>query len=244
MSEIVRASRRDLIPNGEPMPSDHQFAASEKPQGGRFRRISEIPAQRTRRPASGRPKSREKVFGVGRPRPLDRNAKTRVMYLARCLMRRTEKGKHYGVVTAKAFSVLQALLWTFHNAKSGLCYPSYDRIAEAAGCARSTIAEAIKALEDAGILSWVQRIKRVRESCPDLLGDEGWRWRVLRTSNSYAFTDPSPAAERPQPSKSENQPETQNQAFIPLLVRAAIASNGLEASLSRLSTGVQSRNGA
>jgi adenylate cyclase len=26
--------------------------------------------------------------------------------------------------------------------------------------------------------SWVQRIKRVREPCPDLLRDNGWRWRV------------------------------------------------------------------
>jgi hypothetical protein len=40
-------------------------------------------------------------------------------------------------------------------------------------------------------------IKRVREACPDLLGDNGWRWRVLRTSNAYTFTDPSPAADRP-----------------------------------------------
>jgi hypothetical protein len=79
---------------------------------------------------------------------------------------------------------------------------------------------------------------------PDLLGDEGWRWRVLRTSNSYAFTDPSPAAERPNSSKSENPPGTPNQAFISLLVRAAGAPDALEASLSRLSTGVQSRNGA
>jgi hypothetical protein len=78
-------------------------------------------------------------------------------------------------------------------AKSGLCFPSYERIAEAAGCARSTVAEALKALEDAGILSWVHRVKRVREPVPDLLGNNGWRWRVLRTSNSYAFNDPSPA---------------------------------------------------
>jgi hypothetical protein len=42
---------------------------------------------------------------------------------------------------------LEALLWGFHNAKSGLCFPSYERIAEAAGCARSTVAEALKALE-------------------------------------------------------------------------------------------------
>ena len=94
-------------------------------------------------------------------------------------------------LTAKAVAVLEALLWAFHNAKNGLCFPSYETIAEAAHCARSTVAEALHALEDAGVLTWVQRIKRVREPCPDLLGDNGWRWRVLRTSNSYAFTDPS-----------------------------------------------------
>jgi hypothetical protein len=111
---------------------------------------------------------REKMFGLGRPRALDRNAKVRIMHWARCLSRRTEKGRAYGVVTAKALAVLEALLWAFHNAKSGLCFPSYETIAEAAHCARSTVAEAIKALEDAGVLSWVHRIKRVREAAPDL----------------------------------------------------------------------------
>jgi hypothetical protein len=64
--------------------------------------------------------------------------------------------------------VLEALLWGFHNARSGLCFPSYETIAEAAGCALSTVAAAIKVLEDAGVLSWVQRVKRVRERCSDL----------------------------------------------------------------------------
>jgi Helix-turn-helix domain len=161
------------------------------------------------KPAPGRPggirrlERREKMFGMGRPLALDRNAKVRIMHWGRCLARRTEKGRAYGVVTAKALAVLEALLWGFHNAKSGVCFPSYERIAEAAGCARSTVAEAIKALEDAGVLSWVQRVKRVREHCGDLLGDNGWRWRVLRTSNAYAFADPSPAADRPNSSKSE-----------------------------------------
>jgi hypothetical protein len=45
---------------------------------------------------------REKLFGHGRPLPLDRNAKARVMVYARALMRRTEKGRAYGEVTAKA----------------------------------------------------------------------------------------------------------------------------------------------
>ena len=108
---------------------------------------------------------REKVFGDGRPRPLDREAKVRIMTFARALMRRIEKGKHYGAITAKAYAVLQALLWTRHNARSGLCFPSYETIADDAGCARSTVAECIKALEEAGILSWVHRIKRVGEKC-------------------------------------------------------------------------------
>jgi biotin operon repressor len=164
-------------------------------------------AAASRRDFRSRP--REKMFGLGRPRALDRNAKVRIMHWARCLSRRTEKGRAYGVVTAKALAVLEALLWAFHNAKSGVCFPSYEKIAEAAGCARSTVAEAIKALEDAGILSWVNRIKRVRESCPDLLGAKGWRWRVLRTSNAYNFRDPG----SPDRSKSEKPTGTPNQDF-------------------------------
>jgi hypothetical protein len=163
---------------------------------------------------SGPRQRREKVFGLGRPRALDRNAKVRIMHWARCLSRRTEMGKAYGVVTAKALAVLEALLWAFHNAKSGLCFPSYEKIAEVAHCARSTVAEAIKALEDAGILSWIHRIKRMRERVSDLLGDNGWRWRVLRTSNAYAFTDPSPTADRPNSSKSEKPTGTSNQGIF------------------------------
>jgi Helix-turn-helix domain len=168
------------------------------------------------------PRRREKMFGLGRPRALDRNAKVRIMHWARCLSRRTEKGRAYGVVTAKALAVLEALLWGFHNAKSGVCFPSYERIAEAAHCARSTVAEALKALEDAGILSWVNRIKRVREPCSDLLGDNGWRWRVLRTSNAYVFNDPSPAGAQPNSSKSEKETGTPIQEFFSPIKGGAI----------------------
>ena len=170
LSEAIEARRATLA--GKPVRPHHPKAVLGLPRASR---------------------RREKMFGLGRPRALDRNAKVRIMHWARCLSRRTEKGRAYGVVTAKALAVLEALLWAFHNARSGLCFPVYETIAEAADCARSTVAEALKALEDAGILSWVQRIKRVREPCRDLLGDDGWRWRVLRTSNSYAFPDPRSA---------------------------------------------------
>ena len=115
------------------------------------------------------------------------------MVLARALMQRTGEGKHYGVLTAKFVAVLGALLWGFHNAASGRCFPSYERIAEKADCARSTVYEAIHALEDAGILTWVNRIARIREWGPDLFGRAQNRWRVIRTSNAYTFVDPQPS---------------------------------------------------
>jgi hypothetical protein len=182
--------------------------ATQQPQDGRGWPVGAAAPPSGRKPATGRPGRREKMFGLGRPRPLDRNAKARIIHLARCLMRPIEKGKHYGAVTAKAFAVLEALLWGFHNAASGLCYPGYERIAEAAGCARSTVAEALKGLEEAGILTWVHRIKRVRERCLDLLGDSGWRWRVQRTSNAYNFCDPKGGAGQGISSKSDFQSGT------------------------------------
>ena len=137
---------------------------------------------------------------------------------------RTEKGKAYGPITAKTFAVLEALLWCFHNARSGLCFPSYETIAKAAGCARSTVAEAIKALEDAGLLTWVNRIVRVRERCEDLFGHMGSRWRIIRTSNAYEFRDPLPggggqgAAMSGLYSKSEFRSGTSNQHSLSALV--------------------------
>jgi len=146
---------------------------------------------------------REKVFGDGRPQPLDREAKLRVMTRARALKHRTEKGKHYGQLTAKCLDVLEALLWSFHNARSGLCFPSLETIAEKAKCARSTVTEAIKALEDAGILTWVNRIVRVKERALDLFGHWASRWRV------YAPATPinSPTPREPEAAKARTTGE-------------------------------------
>jgi hypothetical protein len=158
---------------------------------------------------------REKLFGDGRPRALDRNAKVRITTLARSLMRRKAKGKAYGAISAKAFAVVEALLWGFHNARSGLCFPSYESIAKRAACARSTVAEAIKALEAAGVLSWVNRIVRVRERCADAPG--GTRVRVIRTSNSYTFRDPKGPESKAILSKSEKPSRTEGQESNPYL---------------------------
>ncbi len=177
-------------------------------------------------------KRRKKLFGSGRPRPMDRNAKARLMTLARALMRRREKGKAYGPVTAKTLAVLEALAWTFHNAGTGLCFPSYERLAEAAGCARSTAQAAVTALERLGLLSWVNRLVRRREH-----GPAGWRWRVLRTSNGYALIDPREPTRR---SNTERRLETSIQALsfdkakrpAPLLPRLEVALGRLGAAIA------------
>jgi hypothetical protein len=176
---------------------------------------------------------REKMFGEGRCVPLDRNAKVRIMTLARALMQRTGEGKHYGVLTAKFVAVLGALLWGFHNAQSGRCFPSYERIAEKADCARSTVYEAIRALEEAGILTWVNRIARIRDWGPDLFGRAKNRWRVIRTSNAYTFVDPKPCAKPPDSSKSELPTGTEGQESFPLAPRALNGSNPLHQALGR-----------
>ncbi len=191
----------------------------------------------SRLPKHLRPR-REKVFGDGRPRPLDRNAKARIMVFARALMRRTEKGKAYGAITAKALAVLEALLWGFHNAQSGLCFPSYAKIAERADCARSTVTEALKALEQAGVLTWVNRIVRIRERCEDLFGRFGSRTRVIRTSNGYRFTDPKGAASKGFPSKTDFQSGTSIQdstsSLAPPAPHVLDPTNPLEAALLNL----------
>jgi hypothetical protein len=112
-------------------------------------------------PKENTPPMRQKIFGMA-VTPLDRNAKARLLHRARALMRPTEKGKHYGQITAKAYAVLGALIMGFHNCGSGRCFPSYQRLEEAADCCRATVTAALQALEDSGLLTVFNRLVRVR----------------------------------------------------------------------------------
>jgi hypothetical protein len=178
---------------------------------------------------------REKVFGPGQCAPLDRNAKARIAAYARAWDRQhRQPGQRGGALGRAALDVLGALLWAFHNARTGVCFPSYERIAERAGCARSTVAEAIKALEWAGVLTWQNRIVRIRERCRDLFGRDGWRWRVIRTSNAYAFRDPQAAVSAGIPFKSDQRTGTQNQDVLePVLAPPRDPNSPLERALAR-----------
>jgi hypothetical protein len=175
---------------------------------------------------------REKVFGPGgRAVPLDRNAKARIVAYARAWDRRhRQPGQRGGALGRAALDVLGALLWVFHNARSGCCFPSYETIAAKSGCARSTVAEAIKALEFAGVLTWQNRITRIRERCRDLFGRDDWRWRVIRTSNAYVFQDPKEAVSAGFRSKSDQRTGTPNQEiprYLRLVLRERIGAQSI-----------------
>jgi hypothetical protein len=145
------------------------------------------------------------VFGAAPGVPLDRNAKARIMVYTKAYnARMKENGQHTGPVTRAFMDVLRALLYSFHNGKDGRCFPSYERIAEAANCARSTVYEAIRALERAGVLTWVNRLTKIRVPERDLFGRIAHRWQVIRTSNSYRFLDPKAGVPEVEGCKSEN----------------------------------------
>ncbi len=166
------AERRAALKNADPI---------AMPRGSRSPYRSRVKGRRQNRP---------KVFGDGPRRPMDRNAKARLMVFARSLKakRSGDAGRHYGELTAKTVDVLEALLFEFHNARTGQCNPSYQRIAEKARCARSTAQAAMSALEQAGLLTWVNRIER--RSAPAAYRGSGPIVRVFRTSNAYRFVDP------------------------------------------------------
>jgi alkylated DNA nucleotide flippase Atl1 len=123
---------------------------------------------------------RPKLFTDGRQTPIDRNDRARVMFMARA-------ARHRGQITRAAVDILRALLFTFANLRDGRCFPSYERIAEAAGACERTVGRCLPDLEAAGFIKWVNRIRRIRERVAGLAGIGATDWRVVRTSNAYNF---------------------------------------------------------
>ena len=194
-------------------------------------------------PISQKPRRRVKIFGLAQGTPLDRNAKTRIKAYAEAWSARARQpGQHKGPLTRAFKEVLDALLWSFHNSKDGRCFPSYQTIAAKAGCARSTVAAALKVLELSGTLSWVHRIVRIRMPERDANGRVLWRVRIIRTSNAYTFRDPQNGRNPAISTKSENPSETINQdssLFIP--VAKVDTESPLERALLSLGTLVRSK---
>ena len=186
---------------------------------------------------------REKVFGPGRAVPLDGNQKARIAAYAKAWSHRNrEAGQHHGPLTMAFRRVLAALLWGFHNSRDGRCMPGYEAIAAKAECARSTVAEALKVLEWAGVLSWQNRITRALVRQRDLFGRWSNRWTVIRTSNAYVFRDPQPQLTGVPTAQSENPARTQNQESRSSVQAPAVDPNSLlERALARLGATIATR---
>jgi Helix-turn-helix domain len=167
---------------------------------------------------------RQKIFGMI-AMPLDRNAKARLLFRARAMMRATEKGAHYGPVTAKCYAVFAALLMGFHNGGTGRCFPSYDALAEAAGCCRASVAPALRALEECGLMTVWNRLLRVRWKDPAALAT---RVRVLRTSNCYVF-----------PSETRRDSVKPSEAKLQSGTGTQVSNPDLFAALDRLQKGIR-----
>jgi hypothetical protein len=130
---------------------------------------------------------------------MDRNARARLIHFAEALDRRThEPGQHGGVLKRTGLAVLKALVFGFHNLATGRCDPSLDTLARRAGCARSTVIEALNRLEAAGL---VRRLARWRA----VAANGGLV--VLQLSNAYLFPT-ADAAHKPPETGSRSQSTT------------------------------------
>ena len=92
---------------------------------------------------------REKVFGPGgRAVPLDRNAKARIAAYARAWDRRhRQPGREAEPLGVPPWTSWAPYCGCFTMLAPAAASPSYETIAAKSGCACSTVAEAIKALE-------------------------------------------------------------------------------------------------
>lgn len=120
---------------------------------------------------------------LGHSTPLDRNQRARLLFIAEGLDRATKaKGRRNGVLGYVGLVVLRCLLLRFHNAKTGLCCPSYSAIQEATGLCRQSIASAMQRLVASGLLGIVRRLHRV--VCDGVV-------RCQQATNLYRFTIPA-----------------------------------------------------
>ena len=145
---------------------------------------------------------RAKVFDFGDTSILSPRESALLLFKAKSIRHARATGEPEERLSHVAIATLRELLFTFHNRRNGRCFPAYEKIAEAVGCARSSVAEAINALERFGLITWVNRLKRIWVACSDLLGNQGRRKAVVRASNSYSFGKADP------PSKSDSRTAT------------------------------------
>ncbi len=110
----------------------------------------------------------EKTFGTLYGPPLDRNEK------AACIVNLQAEIDRLGGVPYGWLRIYQMLLFKIYNPRTGQCFPSHATIADKARCSVATVKRALKWARKNGLISWAHGLVQ-----------DGWR--LLRTSNRYAF---------------------------------------------------------
>jgi len=110
----------------------------------------------------------EKQFGTEYGPPLQRGDKTA------CIVNLHAEIDRRGGVPYGWMRIYEVLLFAFYNSRTGQCFPSHQAIALKARCGVSTVQRALKWARENGLIVWAHGLVR-----------DGWR--VLRTSNRYAF---------------------------------------------------------
>ena len=134
-------------------------------------------------------------------RPIDRNDRARILFIAENMERRTKsKGRKNGALGYIGLRVLRALILTFANAKTGLCCPSYTALMCATGLCRQAIADALHRLESTKLLAITRRLVRERITrVSPITGLVETITQTVQGSNLYAFNVPAPGALIPLP---------------------------------------------
>jgi len=88
-------------------------------------------------------------------------------------------GRHGGAIGRTGLMVLQVMLFSFQDFRTGRLDPSYAAIARRARCCVRAVASALQRLKELGILNWVRRCREDQ--------DEKGRFCLRQESNAYAL---------------------------------------------------------
>lgn len=124
-------------------------------------------------------------------RPLDRNERAKIYFLALALERKTKPpGRRNGVLGYVGLAVLHALMFQFLNRATGLCCPSYYALQDVTGLCRQSIACGLARLERTGIVRIVRRL------CRQHVNRDGWSFvNTTQATSLYAMHRPPAWAE-------------------------------------------------
>jgi hypothetical protein len=163
---------------------------------------------------------RERRYGEPETLTIDRNLRVRLWVAAKAYNAAEKaKGEHGGPLTHAMLRVFGELLFYFAGKRG--CWPAYEQIAAKAGVARSTVALAIRALENAGFIRVINRIVRVDHWMTDMFGRRARITAIERLSNSYVLCWQHKSASNASfVSKSDSRPEPKGSYITNYLQKA------------------------